>query len=93
MTERGDWYAQSSSRLPPRDYWLFDPEKDERYEMPVDDNGLVDTKEVIRLIKLAIDPAYAWNRLDEINVHHIYFERNRYPNLPDQAVNPEVFRL
>ncbi|MEO6761072.1 MAG: hypothetical protein ABI220_01685 [Candidatus Saccharimonadales bacterium] len=63
------------SGLPPKDYWLIDPDK-EKLETPVDDRGLIDVSGLIRVVKDSIDPAYKWPT--HLSVHHLYWEDEWY---------------
>lgn len=85
--------TDTSLFLPPPDVWRFTPGKDEPLPTPVDERGLVDVDALITLVKTTVDPEFPWQsneRLDD--VHHLYWERNRYPATPNETVNPDEFR-
>jgi hypothetical protein len=71
--------------------WLFDPETDEKLPTPVDEFGLVDTDRLIETVKTTVDPSYNWDSYGAPNIHHLYWEHSRYPDLSDRTVNPREF--
>jgi hypothetical protein len=91
MAERYGEQYDSSPYLPPREYWLFDPEKDDPLTTPVDGLGLVKKEELIALVKSKFDPSYSWKSplKDE---HHLYWEDADYPDAEVNGVNPAKFR-
>ncbi len=76
--------------LPPPDVWLYDP----RYkplETPVDSRGLVDFKELIRLVKSTVDSSYNWESPFN-DRHHLQWPRRFYPDEYGNGPNPAEFR-
>jgi len=92
MFERTDpLFKPPSAFLPPPDVWVHDPYKDDHIDTPLDERGLVDTGELIRLMKLSVDPSYTWDSpfTDE---HHLQWPNRWYDNNPDQEISPQRFR-
>jgi hypothetical protein len=90
----GEFAPDSSfpaKQLPPRDLWLYDPEKEGRIPTPVDSLGLINPQELIRQAKKTIDPTYDW-KSDFSDRHHFYWPNSWYDNQPDARVNPQEFR-
>jgi hypothetical protein len=81
-----------SPKLPPPDAWRFIPGKDEPLPTPLDERGLVDVDALIKLVNTTIEPECQWQPGQTVNIHHLYWEHNRYPATPNEAVNPHEFR-
>lgn len=81
-----------SPNIPPPDVWRFIPGKDEPISTPLDERGLVNVDALIATVNETVDPDYMWQPHQATNIHHLYWEQNRYPNTPDKEVNPEEFR-
>lgn len=81
----------SSPYLPPRELWLFTPGVDEKLPTPVDDRGIVETQKLIDLVKTTVDPSYSWDTSKKSNIHHFFFEHNKYRSDPEAFVDPEKF--
>lgn len=58
---------------------------------PLNDLGLVDRKKLIHQVKATLIEPYKWPSLFD-DEHHLQWPRRDYPNLPDDRVNPHVFR-
>lgn len=76
LPRRGDLpKSDGYESLPPRSVWVEDLDT-VRYEMPVDDRGLVDVPRLTSVIESVVDPNYVWpNRL---SVHHLYWHKSWY---------------
>jgi hypothetical protein len=76
--------------LPPREFWLLDPEK-EKIVTPVDDRGLVVVPALIAAVRRTMHPRYKWGA--PFDIHHFqwpdawYLYREGYGR-----VNPHLFR-
>lgn len=85
---RGRYYADPG--LPPREFWLINPEK-EKIPTPLDDRGIVDQAKLIKVVKATIDPAYKW--AGPCDVHHFQWAKARYPVRQGRDVfSPRKFR-
>ena len=80
-----------SSFLPPREYWLFDPERDDPIPTPVDELGLVKVPELLAVVKSKIDPAYKWQSTVK-DEHHLYYPHANYPDTERNGANLALFR-
>ena len=76
--------------LPPPDVWLYNP-RDTPLETPVDSRGLVDFKELIRLIKSTVDSSYDWDSPFN-DKHHLQWPRRFYPGQHHKGPDPAEFR-
>lgn len=84
--------TRTSSHLPPREYWLYDPASNEPQPTPVDDHGLVMAEAVVATALSAIHPDYKWRTDLGSDVHHLYWPGFHYPDLPRAGANPHEHR-
>lgn len=78
------------SNLPPRDYWLIDP--NEKIEVATDPFGLVDIDKLVESVKQTVDESYTWR--SDLDVHHFQWPAAWYPAIQGvrAADNPAYFR-
>ena len=77
--------------LPPREFWLHNPQTDGLIPTQTDRYGLVDVPRLIQDIKATVDPSYDWES-DFSDDHHLYWPKNQYPDIPEAFANPHEFR-
>lgn len=89
LPRRGDLSVDMGyEALPPRDQWLVDIDNTQ-IDTPVDERGLVDPREVIRVVGSMVQPEFEWpNRL---SVHHMYWNARWY-GFPSAGPKAELFR-
>jgi hypothetical protein len=81
----------NSLYLPPRELWRHNPYEEDLIPTPLDSRGLVDHKELVKVVKSTVDPSYRWP--SPINdKHHCQWPDANYPYLPESFVNPKEFR-
>ncbi|HET8884602.1 MAG TPA: hypothetical protein VFM68_03980 [Candidatus Saccharimonadales bacterium] len=91
MRRKESSFRPPSPYLPPRDLCLFDPKKDGLLPTPVDERGVVDSQELIHMVKTTVDPSYQWTSPYN-DVHHTHWPGNRYKHTPNAEINPNEFR-
>jgi hypothetical protein len=85
-------FARWEAELPPHQYWLVNPARDQ-FETPTDGRGLVDVRALVRLGKAAVDSQYTWD-LTRIRDDHLYWSATAYEKLAYTLDDPlpVVFR-
>lgn len=73
--------------LPPRDVLSLPPSP---IETPLNSFGLVDVKRTIEVVERHVATSHVWSPREK--VHHLQYPAADYPNLPDEPVNPYIFR-
>src|SRR5215216_6283145 len=92
MFERLDEHHKPPSLyLPPPDVWLHNPYKSDLIPTPVDERGLVDLRELIKVMKATVAPEYDW-RSPFTDDHHLQWPNRWYESIPDSEYNPQRFR-
>ncbi len=75
-------------RPSPFDY--LKPEyRNERFETPIDDRGLIDEVALIGLVKSLVYPEYDWRDGRKPDIHHLYYHESEY-KFPYTIANPKL---
>ena len=71
---RGD---NTPKALPPIELWNYNPFEDGPMQTPLDERGVVDSHQLIKLVESTVDPSYDWkSRLN--NKHHLQWPNASY---------------
>lgn len=84
---------QASLWLPPRDMWLYNPEKDGLLETPTDQYGLVDLDKFVILLNETVSSEFSW-KSPFSDIHHLQNPARNYPTLSEKPgrVDMKKFR-
>lgn len=74
---------QASLWLPPREMWLYNPERDGLLETPTDQYGLVDLDKYAHLLNETVSSEFSW-KSPFSDIHHLQNPARNYPSLSEK---------
>ena len=85
-------FARWEAELPPSEYWLINPARDQ-FETPTDERGIVDLKGLVTLGKTAVRETYVWD-IHRTRDDHLCWPETAYRKLAWHLDDPlpVVFR-
>ncbi len=91
VTEREEYRRAPSSKLPPQEFWLHNPFKDEPLPTPLDERGMVDPVQLVKLVRSTVDPAWNFPKTFS-NRHHLQWPNAQYRRYDSEGNLDMVFR-